>query len=618
MPNWVDLKKHNAALNVQQTQDGRILVIRATGATPLPVAVTTSLGFEFIPQFDIYSRKNLRFSLQEIRQVFPLAESREFSQSEIFWAPPLPASPEVEDPRSDPELCVGDYLADYEIDSLVDGIPVHFECRKQGGDESVWASAWLNETWHGLGDAWVNRSPTENELREAIGYVRRFPEIFDGTALLIAINQEIEASNLDIDDEDFRQPLIPIDALQLQKIDDVTFQLRFKDEALPFAVSIEQLSPGVYMPRSGSATGARTSLQNAVLWAVQDLAGAKEKRDQDLLALHEDLPRFFSDTTSFRELFGADGNDESTLSQVVAHYPAMAAKARRQNMEMPSGVTLTWLDPWTIKLDLGDAPQVRPVLIQGKESVEGLRQMRLWSAADTLMRGLDTLQEDLEWAQTKSAHIGIDLDSIANRYAEFMHSKDPERHNGKVARMHRSFAAALASKDYAYFIGWIARPRGQNDLTKKFFTEITGIKLPRTAKDITATLFEWAGYTPEQAEQIQREKAERRAEELKVREAEYALESVIRRLEHSNVQHGGIIKSARQFIDDIIADGFDRLETRQVGAVPRYRLVNHLTDLLYPIKGAMVDYARHVLGQKQQLIEQLETEDPIPELKLRA
>lgn len=66
MPSWVDLTEHQAALNVQQTQEGRVLLLRPLSNVPIPNGIET-LGFKSRNNTD-YVRDDLRFSLQDIQR----------------------------------------------------------------------------------------------------------------------------------------------------------------------------------------------------------------------------------------------------------------------------------------------------------------------------------------------------------------------------------------------------------------------------------------------------------------------------------------------------------------------------------------------------------------------
>ncbi|MEG6939139.1 hypothetical protein AB2C21_31295, partial [Pseudomonas aeruginosa] len=208
---------------------------------------------------------------------------------------------------------------------------------------------------------------------------------------------------------------------------------------------------------------------------------------------------------------------------------------------------------------------------------------------------------------------GIEMERVAQGYAEFMRAQDPDRHSGIPGRMHREFALALIDKDIDHLLGWLARPRGQNDLSKRYFTQVTGIKLAKTAKEITVAIYGWAGYSPEQASQIEAEKQRRRDAAAQQRAAESHLQHVLAQLDRTHYRHNGNVVTARQFVDDIVADGFDSLEAKRVGAVDRYRLVNRAEDRLYEISGHLVDYARHVLAERGKRLNLEAAEEPAAE-----
>jgi hypothetical protein len=196
-----------------------------------------------------------------------------------------------------------------------------------------------------------------------------------------------------------------------------------------------------------------------------------------------------------------------------------------------------------------------------------------------------------------------------------MRSHDPERHNGLVASMHRNFALALIDKNHQFFIGWLARPKGQNDLSKKFFSQVTGLKLPRTATDIRTAVYGWAGVSQEEGKRLDAEIKQKAEAAYQAREAKRRIEDATAALECTRVRHNGVEKSARQFLDDVIADGFVSLETQKVGAVDRYRLVNRDEGRSYQVSGNMVDYARNALRILSE--NRLEYEEPALALRPR-
>lgn len=74
---------------------------------------------------------------------------------------------------------------------------------------------------------------------------------------------------------------------------------------------------------------------------------------------------------------------------------------------------------------------------------------------------------------------------------------------------HRQMVDAIMDKEVGYVASIIAQPHGQNDKSKKLFSAITGIKLPRTAKGILEELRKWS---PEGYAAMEEAKA-RKAEE---------------------------------------------------------------------------------------------------------
>ena len=88
MPTWIDLSAHNAALNVYQSPQGKVLMLRALNPGHTIPDSIAELGFE--KRGTHFVRENLRFTLQEIQSHFPLAKPREFSSSEIFFLPAVP------------------------------------------------------------------------------------------------------------------------------------------------------------------------------------------------------------------------------------------------------------------------------------------------------------------------------------------------------------------------------------------------------------------------------------------------------------------------------------------------------------------------------------------------
>ncbi len=212
------------------------------------------------------------------------------------------------------------------------------------------------------------------------------------------------------------------------------------------------------------------------------------------------------------------------------------------------------------------------------------------------------LKENQAWENKKASYPdgGQQVEMLARQYASFLHESMPTHHDGGVRDMHRSFAIAIMDKEVDYLIGWIARSRGQNDLSKKFFTKATGCKLPATIRDITATLYAWAGFTPEQASTREAEKEANREARLQAKRIDDDIRWIGNSLSSSRVNHEGEIKTTKEFMDEILGQGYTEIRKYKSGAVDRYALVNPDIQRSYLIKGQMVDYARAVLAKREQ------------------
>lgn len=85
MPVWVDLSEHEVSLNVYNSPDGKRLILRTLAPQSQIPPEITELGFE--QRAGAYVRRDLQFSLPQLRKYFPKAVSREFAMSEIFFRP---------------------------------------------------------------------------------------------------------------------------------------------------------------------------------------------------------------------------------------------------------------------------------------------------------------------------------------------------------------------------------------------------------------------------------------------------------------------------------------------------------------------------------------------------
>jgi hypothetical protein len=614
--NWRQIGVNRTGLPIEEDELG----VRAYVDAGVRVAESVSVT-PYGPRISV-ARRSLdyltRDELRELRK--ETAQADEPSPVSAEAPTTIPVAPET--------LRIGDPIGGRQINAFVDGTPVCFERRRMGhsfsrSEKQTWAYAYLDGDWKSLGDPWTASRPTNAELAAAIGYVKTVQDVFDGDAMLAEINLQIEAENAGITEATLRQAPIPVEQFRLLELDRNSFEVRFKDQQEPFSVIIENQSPGVYLPkdRNGCGCGSTMSLCNAVKWAVNELSRHQTYRQTALNEKNKDRPRYLVDRDSFMALFGEPRDNTTTVADVRAQFPDEPDQPifHRDQIKIHPELVLDWIDANTLNVSLQGAAQLLQVQLRAMDYEQAGEGRRLWQAMYALKGATDMIEAELTWSNAKDARAqsGVDLDEVATRYAEFMHSHQPERHDGLVNRMHRQFAMAFADQNVDYMIGWLARPRGQNDLSKKFFTQLTNIKLPKTAKGITVALHGWVGRSPEAAAEIEQEKALRNEQAMLKRQAEETRDRAIRILSNTQVKHLGIIKSAKTFIDDIIESGYDKLETRKVGAVDRYRLVNEAEDRLYEIKGSMVDYARHVLKQRQdaKLSQELQDDEPAPSLR---
>lgn len=526
-----------------------------------------------------------------------------------------------------PAVKAGDLLDGATVHLVVDDVPVSLIKRtlskydpriREGEGDRTWARAYFNQEWVPLGEPWLKR-PTQSELRIAIDSKRSDVHRFDSLAFIAEINESIRQSNAgaetvaqlkEIEASEFK--VLPLDLN--------SYEVRFADRTLPFFMIVEYQSPGIYIPcRISGTSGPKTTLPNSFAWAVRELNHSRAYYQRALQEQHQDSPKFVVDPESFTKLFGPSGDNLATVEALKERFSAKGSSQRiaPQEVRLPADLIVIWKDSHTVALSLGDPEGPFEVQLQSGAAVS-TPLGRAWDATSALTHAMTVLETEVAWLQAKSARPveGSRLDDIARHYAEFMRANDPDRHNGLPGRMHRAFAIALVDKDIDHFLSWLARPRGQNDLSKKFFTQMTGVKLPATASAITTSIYEWAGYTPAQALEMERVKRERREAVLLQQEAERVLTHAITTLEQTQYQHNGAVKSAKQFLDDIIHDGYDSLQTRKVGAVDQYRLVNSALGNFYKVTGVQVDYARHRLAeiQKRSLVQDFEDHTPRPSL----
>jgi len=526
----------------------------------------------------------------------------------------------------------GEAIAGHVVDALVDGVPVAFERRKVSkydprpnlaGKSCTWARAYLDGQWRSLGEPWTHARPSNSELAIAIDFARSNAPAFDGDQVLAELNIQIQAENAGVTDPRHKLPLLDPQVYQLNSVGRDSYELRFKDPAQPFRAAVDYQSPGVYLPsRQGTTTGPKTTLMHALAWAAREITSSKAWFDRTMQEQRSEVPRYDVDGDSFMALFGAPGDNAATLETVRAYCsnpladPDTPRFRRLDPINLPDTFTLQWNGESTVflsSLPLEGRFQIALSVPADGEPVRG----RLWDAAGALAAATAKIRDETAWALAKAGRddAGEGLDALAQRQAEFMRAHDPERHSGLVTSMHRNFALALTDKNHQFLIGWLARPKGQNDLSKKFFSQVTGVKLPRTATDIRTAIYGWAGISPADGKRIDEENKRRSEQAYLAREAERRIEDATAALERTLVRHNGVEKSARQFLDDIIEAGFVSLETHKVGAVDRYRLVHREERRSYQVSGNMVDYARNVLKLRAENTLEPELAEPAPALR---
>ncbi|EOG4614963.1 hypothetical protein ACLD9I_004610 [Pseudomonas aeruginosa] len=519
---------------------------------------------------------------------------------------------------------VGDLLDNATVHALVRGTAISLIHRKlskydprrqDGGTDCFWARAFIGGEWRPLGQPWPKK-PSQSSLETALAAAASAPA-FDSAAFFVQLNEEIRQANLGADSTAVIKPFDQ-SKFRAQPLDDRSYELRFKDRASPFFILVEYQSPGTYLPNTeGGVTGPKTSLSSACAWAVRELDRLQGHYERRLQEQNKDNPRFEVDAASFMELFPADSDGHQLLDHVLQVYQQKGMQRRigqgqHQDADLPAELQLIRTTEQSVMVRLDDPDCPLPIELRCAVEASGRRP---WDALQAIQQAVAALQTETAWARLKNERgdAGIEMERVAQGYAEFMRAQDPDRHSGIPGRMHREFALALIDKDIDHLLGWLARPRGQNDLSKRYFTQVTGIKLAKTAKEITVAIYGWAGYSPEQASQIEAEKQRRRDAAAQQRAAESHLQHVLAQLDRTHYRHNGTVVTARQFVDDIVAGGFDSLETKRVGAVDRYRLVNRAEDRLYEISGHLVDYARHVLAERGKRLNLEAAEEPAAE-----
>ena len=200
-----------------------------------------------------------------------------------------------------------------------------------------------------------------------------------------------------------------------------------------------------------------------------------------------------------------------------------------------------------------------------------------WDLANLSAPTPTTRGEDAA-AAPKTGEPRLTRDQIADRLAEALGQTRGDMHNG--------IADAIHEKDF-----WLLNGRLQphNKKSRKVFTEATGVVLPNTKAGTEQALRDWAGISQAEIDRVRNESAVRRAGERSEQERQ-----AYRRLaEGVRVSYQGETIGGAQFVDDRIAEGFNRVVNISRGAVPKYALAN-AENQGFPVQGAIAQYAKIV------------------------
>ncbi|OOW75823.1 hypothetical protein [Xanthomonas cissicola] len=84
MPQWIDTQADGVALLARTSMSGgKELVLRRI--RPDTVVPDAALAYGFEPEGEIFVRKNTRFSLTEIRRIFPAAQVADMALEDIVY-----------------------------------------------------------------------------------------------------------------------------------------------------------------------------------------------------------------------------------------------------------------------------------------------------------------------------------------------------------------------------------------------------------------------------------------------------------------------------------------------------------------------------------------------------
>lgn len=157
-------------------------------------------------------------------------------------------------------------------------------------------------------------------------------------------------------------------------------------------------------------------------------------------------------------------------------------------------------------------------------------------------------------------------------------------------------AKAIVDKEPRILVGaWAKEGQGTygNEGSMNAFEKITGVKLRRlNSAQRAKAIFDWAGWSEEQvAEDVSRRRAE--LEELKAQRQEKDDKSTADQAERAQIKirETGEVKTVREYIDGLIADGYTEIRTAKRGAVTKTVLANAEGWGRYLSSGIVKEYA---------------------------
>ncbi|MDS0862960.1 hypothetical protein NUV25_35205, partial [Burkholderia pseudomultivorans] len=351
---------------------------------------------------------------------------------------------------------VGEGTGGKRVDAVINDVPIHFETASPL--ETV-AYAHIDGDWRRLGEAWPAR-PTDSELKIALR-AAALPSTdaeLDGRQLVESINAEIDAENSAATDPSVRRPLLP-DDLDIRRIDALSLEVRFRIPELPFAVRVEQTSPGVYRSLAGSAASSpRLSLSRAMEWAAGHLVDQRVAYERERRLAESPFAEYVVGAESFEAFFGAS-RDAMEAMKRIREYAAAArnlppdelrtalSNGRVFYADIPDDLTAIWVDGHTLELGINGPTSAIAVRLRPCAPID--EAARPFIAAGAVGMGLRTLEAERAWQKTKALRPdgGAALDRIAQHYAAFLREQMPSHHSGQVGAMHRQFAIAIVDRD---------------------------------------------------------------------------------------------------------------------------------------------------------------------------